>query len=226
MLGNGAAVSNYNNWSPNHTYITVVNGTGSCTGAVSAPCIELNNQVSCQTYPCTPNLVASGVFTITLSQPANCTTSCGNPDPDTLYIYNDRYRMVAALYTDSSGNIESFTQDGDTVYPAVPTLAYNGAVTISPLTIVLPFVPAGISVEAFGRCVAGAGHVLVYSPRTAILHPYAFPLPPGFAMNSLSANVAFPFRAYTDTAQSIDAVSDGASTLQCVTDGWSWHRGK
>ncbi len=147
------------------------------------------------------------------------------------------YRLVGALYTDVSSDFVQFTQDGDTYYLATPVADVSGvSLTNTPTNLTLASVPDGIKVKAFGRCVGGTGtttthHVIVYSPDQATAPvPQAFPGAPGFDVSSLTPSTAFPFSAWTDTSRTLLALADtGTSpvtTIDCVTDGWVWHRGQ
>ena len=194
-------------------------------------------------------VVSSTTTTITVS---NIPTSCSSPD-STLSISGARqtvlnnganhtkananlsiatayYRMIGALYTTSAGTptLVSFTQEGDTFYLAEPSLDVTAAVGTAPYPLVLPSLPNGIRVKAFGRCVGGPYHVIVYSPGQKALAPAtSFLTAPGFDVNSVATPTTFPFSAWTSTGQSLLATSDAPGTAQisCMTDGWMWPRG-
>jgi hypothetical protein len=143
--------------------------------------------------------------------------------------------MVAALYTaNTTTNIEAFKQEGDTFYLAMPHPDINTsslAAIDTPET--LPSVPSGIVVEALGRCVGGTStnDVLLYTPPNSTTTPglpNSFPIVPGYSLKILTPQTAYPYRLHTDTAQHIHAAAEGPGvvSLQCMTDGWVWNRGK
>ena len=178
--------------------------------------------------PTNDQLFITGARQVNFSgAPAGTSEYVAAPD---LIIGIGYYRLLGAVYTDSSANLVHFTQEGDTFYLAN---AVTNTYTISavPASITLGAVPSGIKVKAFGRCVGGASgggtqYVIMYSPgqRSLTVPAKPFPLVPGFDVNTLSSTTAFPFSAWTDTAQSLQAVAGGAATLECMTDGWEWHR--
>jgi hypothetical protein len=101
--------------------------------------------------------------------------------------------------------------------------------------ITLASVPDLISVEALGRCVAtsatAGNDVLIFTPPILPTLPGSFTSPPGYTFvttstGSATATTAYPYDLYTNTSQQIAAQANGTSTLQCMTDGWVWHRGK
>jgi hypothetical protein len=71
---------------------------------------------------------------------------------------------------------------------------------------------------------------MIFSPdQPAVTQTQAFPIPPGYDVDSLTPVTSFPFSAWTDTSQSLRAISDAATpntaTIECLVDGWEWHRG-
>jgi hypothetical protein len=214
------------------TTIIAINSGTVCSGS-TPPYLQMSQSAANPVTGAT--LAASTNATIILNNNTSATACSPNPAcQERIYIYNDRYRMLAALYTNSSSGVEAFAQDGDTFYLAKPANDINASIGSSvPIAVALNSVPVGISVEAFGRCVGGGStathHIILYSPTLAPGTPTTFPTVPGFDVASLTANVAFPFRAYTNTSQTLDAFADagaGSTTLQCMTDGWVWNRGK
>jgi hypothetical protein len=204
----------------NNTTIAMVNPGGSLPHVIKLsiaypiPTIATD----CFTY--------SGGNTITLSSNAitNSTT------PFTITIYTGLYRMLGALYAPvGSSDIVQFAQDGDTFLLNAPVYDVQAkSLTTSAVNVPLPSVPAGIVVEALGRCVGGNGYVLLYTPppagATGPMTPGLFTSTPGYSINSTTPQTAFPVRLYTDSSTDIKAVASGASTLNCMTDGWVWHR--
>lgn len=191
----------------------------------SAPCVVMNQDAANTVTP--GNLTASGNFTITMKDNAGGSATYGTPD--SIYVYNDRYRLIASLYTDASDtNFVPFEQDGDTFYLAAPAPDVNITIVEPPVILTLSSVPSGSGVEAFGRCVATA-KVHIYTPGLANAAPQPFPTSPGFDTQlantvGTSPDTSFPFRVYTDGAQHIAASAVGVNTkLQCMTDGWVLH---
>ena len=186
------------------------------------------NQGAANTVP-SASLAVSTNNTITIG--SSVTSSSCNPDVggclDTIYVYNERYRMVAALYTDSAKNILAFSQDGDTFYLKKPAADIsNGTVGNADTTLTLGSVPNGIAVEWLGRCVGGSAKVIVYSPpQNPGGAPMAFPMVPGYDITTTSPQTAQKYRVWTDTGQHIHAWAGSASTpIDCMTDGWVLHR--
>lgn len=165
-----------------------------------------------------------GNFTIALDQAATATTGLGSNVSIT--INGGLYRMVGALYTDSTSSIVKFTQDGDTFYRTIPNPDIG--VTIlgnSDTAFALQSIPNGIAVEWLGRCVSNA-KVIVYSVGPNPGQPVAFPVAPGYDVTS-TTQTAEKYQTYTDTSQHIHARANAApTTFQCMTDGWVWHRGR
>lgn len=141
-------------------------------------------------------------------------------------VYTGVYRMVGAVTTGSSSGsappVVSFTQNGDTFYLATPAYTSVALGTEGHFSVTFPSLPRGISVRAFGRCVGGGGHVLIYSPGQTGMpgNAHAFPAVPGFAVDTLTPNTTFPFSAWTDTSQSLQAITDVTGNIQCMLDGW------
>jgi hypothetical protein len=167
----------------------------------------------------------SGLFTITLSSNLQGSSAVGVPD--TLYVWNDRYRLAASLSTDSSSSIVAYAQSGDTFYLNSPIPFASVVSSSSPTPIALTMLPA-IPVEAFGRCVANA-KVHLFNTSIAPGTPASFPVQPGYDTQVLNQvgnvpNTAFPFRIYTDSQRRIYAQAGGANTtLNCMLDGWVQH---
>ncbi|HEY5046664.1 MAG TPA: right-handed parallel beta-helix repeat-containing protein [Rhizomicrobium sp.] len=211
---------------PSNTYITGLstNMSGDTVATMSAgPTMNWGND--CIT-------ISSG-RTLTLA--ANATVSSTTAAPASATVYTGLYRLVGALYTDGSSNVVGFTQDGDTFYLNKPVNDVNATIaTALPTQLALASVPNGIAVEALGRCVGistVAGNLVhvFTSPPTAPGTPANFPTAPGFALKTIasgSAPATFPYRLYTNTSTYIAAQANGASTLQCMTDGWVLHRGQ
>jgi hypothetical protein len=158
---------------------------------------------------------------------------CVDDDRSQITVYNDRYRMVAALYTTPSKNLVSFKQVGDTFYLATPVADINTTTLGSSDTAeALGSVPGGFVVEALGRCVGGTATqpVLIYTPPSSLTlpgTPAAFPTAPGYTVQVTSPQVPSAFRLHTDTAKHIHAITrTGTTSLECMTDGWTWSRGK
>ncbi len=205
------------------TLITAVN-----TGCGTTPCISIspaaNGPVSSQSF------WISGGYTITLSQAA---IQSSTPTV-TVNVYAGLYRMIGALRTVTTGtpNVVSFAQDDDTFYLTTPVADINNAaVGTTAASYALPSVPTGISVEALGRCVGSsvtAGNLItVFTPPSVPGTPANFPTVPGFAIKTISIGSApaiYPYRLYTDTSTHIAAQANNTSTLNCMTDGWVWHR--
>jgi hypothetical protein len=200
------------------TYITAIN-PGGCT----APCISIS-QFPAHTVS-GANIQASTQATITLNAAPSSGPAVGTTD--TIYVYNDRYRQVAALYTNPSDHyLVTFTQDGDIFDLDEPVLGPSTTSLVdSPTPFTLASVPTGIPVEVKGRCIANA-MVHIFNVNQTPGTPAAFPAIPGFDTSSTTS--VFPYRVYTDTTATIDAESSNATgaTFQCMTDGWVWHRGK
>jgi hypothetical protein len=154
----------------------------------------------------------------------------GSAEVASLVISTGYYRLVGALYTDSSSKLVKFTQDNDTFYLNQPSNDINTA-TLGTLAIAFPLksVPLGLAAESFGRCVASS-KVHLFSLGQTPPPPNTFPSVPGFDTQVTTALVpttetAFPFRAYTDTLGRILAqASQSGTTLYCNTDGWVFHR--
>jgi hypothetical protein len=147
--------------------------------------------------------------------------------------------MVGALNTTTGSPVplEKFTQDGDTFYLTTPVAGSNPILPPPTATpILISSVPSGISVEAFGRCVATsttpATFVIVYPPSTSPGSPVSFPAVPGYAFQTTISGMspppqiatAYPYRIYTNTSRSFSAQATAASQLYCMNDGWVWHR--
>ncbi|MGD0193044.1 MAG: hypothetical protein ABSD74_20090 [Rhizomicrobium sp.] len=139
------------------------------------------------------------------------------------------WRLIGVLYTDSSSNVVQFTQSGDTIYLNSPVHdIHQTNVGTTATAYPLASVPLGVSVEALGRC-AGGGNLVILYPGTMPLPPAAIPnsfsTAPGYAVTSTAPDSAFNFRLYTDTSRDIIAqASAGTTTLDCMTDGWVFHR--
>lgn len=212
--------------SPNGTatYITAVDPAGACDGG-AAPCITLS-QTSNLTVGTSYSFQASGGYTITMSAAA---TASALPSADTLLVWNDRYRLVASLFTTEPGSqiiLAPFAQNGNTFYLSTP-VPFTATVPQGGISVTLP-VPKNISVEAFGRCVASAKVYLFNSQQTS-LPATAFPLVPGYdTQTTTSPDTAFPFRIYTSATGQILAqpqTGAGSATLECMLDGWNLPRG-
>ncbi|HEX3666924.1 MAG TPA: right-handed parallel beta-helix repeat-containing protein [Rhizomicrobium sp.] len=238
------------------TTITICSGTSPpCTGGIKLGMAILGN--GC--IPSDAYVTAIAARTITVSNiPSSCTSDANGASPSLLSISGARqlvlnkfatsddaqatldiglgyYRMIGAVMTDASGALKPFRQDGDTFYFARPAPDVAGTTLgTSAVSLTLASVPNGISVRAFGRCVGGGTpsprHVMIFSPdQPAVTQTQAFPIPPGYDVDSLTPVTSFPFSAWTDTSQSLRAISDAATpntaTIECLVDGWEWHRG-
>ncbi|HEX4080943.1 MAG TPA: hypothetical protein VHX61_18930, partial [Rhizomicrobium sp.] len=166
-------------------------------------------------------ITVSGGNAVALSTAATGTTTSG---PASFTIFGGLYRLIGALYTDSSANVVPFTQDGDTFYLDAPVADLDGvAVTSSAKNYTLNSVPDGIPVEAFGRCVAGE-MVHIFNPSLAPGKPNSFPNAPGYDTDSLAPQTSFPYRSYTNSSGQIAAQAYTSGTMDCMTDGWMLHR--
>jgi hypothetical protein len=171
------------------------------------------------------------------------TLGAGTPASTTLQgqpfnVFAGYYRMVGAVNTGSGGftSLLPFSQDNDTFYLTTPAETSVSISSGSVATLTFPSLPTGISVEAFGRCVGsttGSGttaHVLIYSPSQTAMptNAHGFPTVPGYAVQSLSPDSAFSFRAWTDSTKSLLAVADNGTgttaALECMLDGWKLAR--
>lgn len=125
-------------------------------------------------------------------------------------------------------------KDGDTFYLDAPVNDVNTAVPVGGTTISLASVPTGIAVEALGRCVATSSSagtdVLLYTPTAAPGVPMNYPTAPGYSIKTTvvtsQATTALAYRIYTNTSAQIAARAASSATLQCMTDGCVWQRGK
>ncbi len=224
-----------NNCFPSNTYVTgMTAGPPSSLGQITIA----QHDVLRACNSTADQLSISGAHQLVLG---NTTGATGTEPQANLYIGVGYYRMIGAVFTTNSTSpvIVPFTQDGDTFYLNAPVADVSGvSLTNTPTTLTLASVPNGIQVKAFGRCVGGSGttittrHVIVYSPdQAAAPAPQAFPASPGYGVSSLTSSTAFPFSAWTNTSASLNAVSDYTgtppmATIDCVTDGWVWHRGQ
>jgi len=147
------------------------------------------------------------------------------------------YRMIGALYADSSSNIVQFVQNDDTFYlnQSVPFSATLGST--SPTTVALTSVPNLISVEALGRCSGSSAVLLMGGNAPAGQTPSGtFTTSPGYMVNVATPATAYPFELYTRPTTSSGPAAPGgnligkssspSTSLTCYDDGWIWHRGK
>jgi hypothetical protein len=200
----------------------ILQSGGNCS---SPPCVVISPAAQSGTGL---TLGASTNSTIQLNQATN--NNCASPPcTDTIYVYNDRYRLLASLHTDPNDtNLVPFTQNGDTFYLDTPAADVNVTVGLPPAPMTLPSVPSGPGVEAFGRCVVSA-KVHIFTPGLSPAAPLSFPIPPGYDTQTTTGSgtgttTSFPFRVYTNGAHQIEAsASTPGTTLQCMTDGWVLH---
>lgn len=152
-------------------------------------------------------------------------TASSTDDASVLNISIGYYRLIGVVYTDSSNNLVQFKQHGDTFYLSTPVADINDSTLGHSVKSYPLSVPKGVSVEAFGRCVAN-NEVHIFDPPLTPGIPAAYPSVPGYdTSTTTSPDTAFPFRSYTDQSAEISARAAGASTtLQCMTDGWVWPR--
>lgn len=174
----------------------------------------------------------SGAQQVVLSANTTAQHSSANITVATAY-----YRLVGAVYTDGNmpPDVVNFEQVGDTYNLITPIHdIHKTNLNTSATTATLGGVPSGISVEALGRCAGGTASSYV------ILYPGTIPLSlanvpsgfsgassaPGYAVTSTSTPPsAFNYRLYTDTSARVVLVASGTMTpLDCVTDGWVFHR--
>jgi len=235
-------------WSSSPTTTITVNGTG--TGYNVYAGMGIQDPGGC--IPNGTHIATASGTTVTLSHPTTCTeatavnlsisgaqqlTLSANTIHKTLesdiQISIGYYRMIGAIYTTSAGTIVPFTQSGDTFNLVTPVNDINAAVTTS-LALYPLSVPNGIAVEALGRCIGtssltGGNDILIYTPPTSPGTPADFAAVPGYAIKTIVTGgtqplVSYPYRLYTDTGTNIRARANAASTLQCMTDGWVYHR--
>jgi hypothetical protein len=145
------------------------------------------------------------------------------------------FRMIGALYTTTSPAVVPFVQSDDTFTLVTPAaFPTSGTVATTSTAITLPSVPSQISVEAFGRCEAGAAMTLVAGSITAQMPYTSFAMSPGYTITSpLNPHTSFPFTLYTLGGTGMPplgtinaAAATSGTTLNCYDDGWIWHRGR
>ena len=81
----------------------------------------------------------------------------------------------------------------------------------------------GISVEAFGRMVAGSNSVMIASRDQGLTSAYAdLTVSPEFTGRGLNTGTAYPFRLYTDTCGqlAVRANTTGSNSINEIADGW------
>lgn len=220
MIGGGPGAAGV---IPEYTQVSSVNLTSGMCGTLSYPCFVMTNAA---TTTGVVTLVASGAFTIQMSNNAQASSTYGSPD--SIYVWNDRYRLVASLLTDANSNVTPYVRHGDTFYFNLPIPFTTTVGYISPTPITLAALPT-VPVEAFGRCVASA-RVHIFNTGVSPEQPQNFPVTPGYDTQRLNQvngvpNTSFPFRVYTDSQRRIYPQANGASaTLDCMLDGWVLHR--
>ena len=206
---------------PPGAIVSAVNPTSLCT----TPCFSFTP--AAMTTPSTGAVMAwiSGQYTVTLSQNAISTGTTN------ITVFAGLYRLVGALYTDSSSNIITFVQDNDTFYLAAPAVDINttasvctGPIGNSAVACALS-VPSGLKVQAFGRIVGGSNDVIVFSPDQVPGTPGGFPGVPGYSIKNSGPDTAFAFSAYTDTSREIKIRASSSNTsVYEDTDGWIFKR--
>jgi len=198
---------------PGYAYVSSYSGTNLVISSNTAGCAGSGVQLS-----------ISGARQLVLNNNASITEAVSN----NLSIGIGYYRMIGAIYTTSAmtPTIVPFVQDNDTFYLATPVTDINAAAVSSTASSFALSVPHGIQVQAMGRCTGATGHILLFTQGTTPATPGPFPTAPGYSVrNSAASDAAFPFNLYTAAGTAtIEAVSDVNSTLDCVTDGWVWHR--
>jgi hypothetical protein len=233
-------LSSGHNCIPSNTYITSVNlGTSTLT-------ISNNTKSGMPCNVSSPTLLnISGAQQLTLNQ--NAALTGWTPD---LYVSTAYYRLLGAVYTDSSKNVVQFTQDDDTFYLASSveditpsTCAVSGFAAQScalsvPCGIASCLANQAIAVEAFGRIVGGApgtpGKQMIitsFDQHDQPATPFATAAP-GYSSQNSVADSSASFRAYTSTAPGAAPGSvrirsnalSGSTTIYEVTDGWVFHR--
>lgn len=235
MVGDG----NAGTWFAANTYIVSISPTNAC-GMILPPCLTLTQPALANSNAANPaHLAVSGLHALTLNNQAVsgssswCTGNpCNTSGADVISVYNDRYRLVASLYTDSNStpDIAGFTQNGNTflLNPPVADISTTALVPGTPTAFTLHSIPSGQPVLAFGRCVANA-MVHIFSRGANPGEPAAFSTVPGYDTQAISLSVAppstsFPFRVWTDSLSEIYAESGphspGNTTLYCMTDGY------
>jgi YD repeat-containing protein len=226
QVGSSSGYIPPNSSNNNNTYITAVSYDGN--GNIIGITLSQNSTGGGQHGQVVP-FTASGVHTIQLNAAASSSCSSTWNSPDTIYVWNDRYRLVASLFTTTSGSgtvLAPYTQNGNTFYLSSPT-SFSASVqpAIGGTAVSLP-VPKGLAVEAFGRCVASA-RVYLFNWQQTALPAENFPFSPGYDTQlTTSPDTSFPFRIYTNTTGQIYGMSQsGTATLQCMLDGWNLPRG-
>jgi hypothetical protein len=179
---------------------------------------------------------------------SGATASSNNANTD-ITIYAGIYRLVGALYTDSSSNVVKFTQDGDTFYlstspkdiPSPTCIISDSSAHSCRLSVPCGLAPCstgqGVHVEAFGRVLGGtsSSQLLVSSLDQSDQAPTPFSTSaPGYTTQNSGGETSFPFRLFTDlnltTGTSTGSVRvranalSGSTTVYEVTDGWVFHR--
>ena len=194
----------------------------------------IDNTITISTNMCASEtddpLSISGATQLVLSDE---TATDSNPLA-TLTVATAYYRLIGAINSISvNGQTQllQFTQLNDTFYLNVPVHdIHKPSLGTTAVTASLNSVPAGVSVEGLGRCVGGSNtsFVILYPGTTPIPPPTVpsdFSTAPGYAVTSPSPDSSFNFRLYTDTSQNIIAqASTQSTTLDCMTDGWVFHR--
>jgi hypothetical protein len=212
------------------TILSVTSGTtftitpnASNTGTISGDCMTV-----------------SGGNVIQMSNNAAATTPTTGMLPSAK-VFTGAYRLLGALYTDSSSNVIGFAEEGDTFYlktsvtdiqtgPTPFLCAGTIGTTAQSCALSVPCgrnaaCASGTKVEAFGRIVGGTNTLLLSSLDQSDQAPAAFPTAPGYTAKNSAPQVSFPFRLHTDTGGQVRVRASGsATTVYEVTDGWVLHR--
>lgn len=185
-------------------------------------------------------MVVSGGNVIQMSNNATASTP-NNNTPPSAKVYTGIYRLLGALYTDSSSNVVGFIEDGDTFYlktsvtdiqtgtsPILCVGSIGTTAQLCPLSVPCgrnAACSSGVKVEALGRIVGGTNTLLLSSLDQSDQAPAAFPTAPGYSAKNSAPQVPFPFRLYTNTSGQVRLRASGSSTTAYeVTDGWVLHR--
>lgn len=190
--------------------------------------------------PTSDCIIVSGGNVVQIT-PATTSTPTGNTQRS-IKFFTGVYRLLGALYTDSSGNVVGFTQDGDTFYlkisvtdietgtsPVICAGSFGTSPQACPLSVPCGRTAAtcspGVKVEAIGRFVGGNNMLFLSSLDQSDQGPTSFPNAPGYTSKNPAPQVSFPFRLYTDTSGQVRVRASASSTSAYeVTDGWVFKR--